>query len=145
MAFRFSLAAVLKVREAVENRELYRLERIQQEIAQTLQSLQELNQERQEYTELRPQALARAVYAMDLLHLDQARQSLDSRGNALERALATLQTQRLEQLDRYQAARRGRQVLSDMFEHQRKAYQVAMDRKQQRVQDDIFLSRRNRE
>ena len=145
MGFRFSLAAVLKLREAVENRELYRLERLQQEIAQTVQSLEQLNEQKHKHDELCHDALVHEVHGMELMHWDQVRESLDARRSTIEGALATLQSQRQQQLDKYQAARRDRQVLADMFKEQRKAYQLATDRKQQRIQDDIFISRRHRE
>jgi flagellar biosynthesis chaperone FliJ len=121
MAFQFSLAAVLRMRGIIEEREEAALQRILFDIARTVHDLQQINaQLEQSEAERQTQAIEpclgvylQAVYG-EIKHL-QARRK-EGEGH-----LKTLQAARDAQLLAYQAARRDRELLSNMREEQRVA------------------------
>jgi flagellar export protein FliJ len=145
MAYRFTLAPVLKLRQSIEERDLHLLEQTQHEIAHTVQLLDTLNlQERAEIT-ARERELASATPAVNLHFVEQLLEKLQDKKRSLEQRLAELQALRQQQLDIYEAAKRNRQVLSELRDRQREAYDVRAARELQKATDDIFLARRGKE
>lgn len=143
MAFDFSLHSVLKVRTLVEEREERLLQLILQEVATTRHAIENTAQR---LGEARQADSSRAFAATDLQaryaeveQLRQARCDLESR-------LAKLEQLRDVQMAKYSAARREREMLTDMREQQREAYDQQQAKSEQSVLDDTFsaLSRRKR-
>jgi len=141
MSHRFSLAPVLKLRESIEERERHLLEQTQHEISHVLQMQESLKAQQLWVLQQRELALSRGVRAMDLVYLEQTRRSLHLRQAILDDNLATLQARRKQQLEDYALAKRKREVLSELRDHQRVAYAAISARRQQRITDDSFLAR----
>jgi len=141
MAFRFTLAPVLKLRESIEERDLHLLERTQYEIAHAVQLLETMkNQVRAELV-TRDRELAAGSAAAHLCVVEEAKQRLREHQQSLEGSLAKLQLRREQQLASYEAARRNRQVLSELCDRQREAHEVKAERARQQVVDEMFLVR----
>jgi flagellar FliJ protein len=144
MAFRFSLATVLRVREIAEEREERLLTQILGQIAKTRQELNDLKAQvdmllRRSETELTTSISAAQLHitygqmrALELMQKDVAEQ------------LAKLETLRDQQMKIYAAARQNREVLSALREDQIERYRYLLSRQEQALMDDNFSARFNR-
>ena len=61
--------------------------------------------------------------------------------DGLRLRLRQLEAQRWQQMAVYQTARQDREVLSELRERQRHAYQLNQRRQEQKTLDDLFLAR----
>jgi flagellar export protein FliJ len=144
MGFQFSLAAVLRIRGMVEEREERLLRQILMEIAQTVERL-ESNQRALDraYASLSEGAaepgLGHELHAAygQVKELTQTRTELSAHRDKL------LQM-RDQQLTVYHSAHRDRDMLTTMQQQQRNAYDAAMARREQKLLDDNYIARRNR-
>ena len=144
MAFRFTLATVLRLREIAEEREERLLGQIQQQIGMVRENLThmaarrvEIQQERE--AELRARtsaALLQSSYAQ-IAALDLARQQAEEK-------LTKLEALRSEQMKIYTNAHRNRELLADMRETQHGEFVAARALREQKTMDDNFMSRRGR-
>ncbi len=141
MPYRFTLSPVLKLRESIEERDLHLLEQTQHEIVHTLYLLEILHDRERREIEARERELATGMSAAYLWLVEEARRKLRERQHSLEKSLAELQLRREQQLENYETAKRGRQVLSDLRDRQREMYEAIAVRRQQRTTDDLFLVR----
>ncbi|MGA9563999.1 MAG: hypothetical protein WBS19_00620 [Candidatus Korobacteraceae bacterium] len=141
MPYRFTLSAVLKLRESIEERDLHVLEQTQHEIAHTLHLLEILHDQERREIEVTERELAAGMSAVYLRIVEEARRKLWEHQHSLEKCLTELQLRRKQQLENYKAAKRGRQVLSDLRDRQREMYEAIAVRRQQRITDDLFLVR----
>jgi flagellar export protein FliJ len=144
MAFRFSLATVLRFRESVEKREELALQKILLEIARTKQRIAQRSAEIALAQEARNKALQHALPAFELQSLTGDVNAALERKKALVESLLPLERQRAAQTATYQAAHRDRQMLSDMAARQRDAYELERARSEQKALDDIFAARASR-
>jgi flagellar export protein FliJ len=146
MAFRFSLAAVLKYRENLEQREYLALEKTQQEIVQTKIAL-DLCQERRSAATRRREADLRHGITSVYLQADYEEETalgLDDFLEEVRAQLRQLQVQRQNCLKAYELARRNRELLDELRLRQLGAYRRAQAKREQATFDDVFLSRRRR-
>jgi flagellar export protein FliJ len=144
MPFRFTLAAVLLVRESAEKREDQALQKIQFEMARALRELEELSAQIANEHTAREQAMQRPIPAVQLhSFLTQAHQMAEKKKALLAR-IEILKQERDLQMKAYQAAHRDRETLTGMFNDQRDAYEQERARRQQKQLDDIFMARRHR-
>ncbi len=141
MAFRFSLDAVLRFRESVEHSEEAALLLIVQQIIEAEHELQQVAAEQVRIREQREQDLALTLPAAHLMEIAQRELELKVAADGLRLRLRQLETQRLAQLAVYQTARQDREVLSELRERQRHAYQLNQKRQEQKTLDDLFLAR----
>lgn len=141
MPYRFTLSPVLKLRESIEDRDLHLLEQTQHEIAHTLHLLEILRDQVRRETGARERELATGMSAAYLWLVEEARHKLWKHQRSLEKSLAELQLRRKQQLENYETAKRGREVLSDLRDRQREIYEAIAVRSQQRITDDLFLIR----
>jgi flagellar export protein FliJ len=144
MAFRFSLAAVLRFRESVEKREELALQKIILEIARTRIEIERQTEEIGAAQEAINKAMQKPISAYHLQGLLNAVSVIVNRKKALVESLVPLERKREMQMKAYQAAHRDRQMLSDMATRQRGAYEQAQARAQQKFLDDIFAARAQR-
>lgn len=144
MAFRFSLAAVLKFRESMEQQAYLALERIQQEIAQTERRMQKCEERLALATQRRLTELRHGIASIHLQSAYDEELALQQQREALQAKLQELQLNRLECLKTYELARQKREVLSDLRARQLDVYHREQLKRQQKMLDDIFLSRRKR-
>lgn len=144
MVFHFALAAVLRLRESVEERERNRLEQLQHEIVQILQLLDKLDEQLAASAATREQAMRTALPAFHVQMIEDVRRSLKQQKKTLLQRLETAKAEREKQLHIYEAARRDREVLSEMRQRQWEAFQDADARRQQKTIDDLFGARHKR-
>ncbi len=144
MAFQFSLATVLRVRGIIEEREegilqkiLFDIARIFEDIEGTDTQLLEADAARQ--TDVFKPCIGLQIHASygQVKELKQRRTDLTARIQKLEEA-------RDAQLIVYDAARRDREMLSDMREKKRTAYDSDINKREQSALDDNYIARRGR-
>jgi flagellar export protein FliJ len=144
MAFRFTLAAVLKYRENIEQREYFALERIQQEVARVEARIQQVEEQHSAVRQRRDAELARGIASIHLQTAYEQELALDKQLDKLQAQLQELQGRRRQCLKTYQLARQKREVLDHLRVRQLEAYRRAQAKRQQTTLDDIFLSRQRR-
>ncbi|MDR3736130.1 MAG: hypothetical protein P4L10_11405 [Acidobacteriaceae bacterium] len=141
MAYRFSLATVLRFRLIREEREERMLQQILQKITQTLQTIAEIDAEIIRLHATRAEELSKpvtgkrvqAVYA-EVSGLQQGRKELEEQLEALEQL-------KDKQLEVYAAARRDREMLTEMHNQQREVYALDLIRREQMMLDDNYIAR----
>jgi flagellar export protein FliJ len=144
MAFRFPLAAVLKYRESMEQREYLALERIQMEIARMQAQIAQAAAARSAAAASSLEQLSRGLAA---IHLQEAREyesALERSQTLFEEKLKELRVSLRQRLRTYQIARQKREVLDELRSRQKNAYERDQARLQQNAVDDLTLARRKR-
>ncbi len=144
MAFRFSLATVLRFRESVEKREELALKKILLEIARARHEIDRLTAQIAAAHTARDQAMQNPQPASHMQGIVNDIEAATERRKNLHAALGALEKQRALQAGRYQAAHRDRQMLSDMRARQQDAYEQQRARAAQKFLDDIFAARAQR-
>lgn len=141
MAFRFTLATVLRFRESVEKREELTLQRILLEMAQVRREIEQITSAIVAAHDTREQAMRNALPASHLHGMLHDVEAVVERRKKLLQALAALEQQHRLQATKYQAAHRDRQMLSDMKAKKRDVYEQERARATQKFLDDIFVAR----
>ncbi len=144
MAFKFSLATVLRVRESIERREERALQAIQMEMARIVRQIEELNAAIARAQSERNEALRQTMPAAHLQAMLAQTQAEMATVKALRGTLQGLEERRLKQLKVYQAAHRDHETMIGMRNEQRDAYLQEQARMEQKYLDDIFIARRQR-
>jgi flagellar FliJ protein len=144
MAFKFPLATVLRVRGIIEEREEGILQKILFDISQTFDGLERIEAQIATSDATRLAGFLKPSFGHDLhasygemKHLKQCRKELEAQIQKLEQA-------RDVQLLIYEAARRDREMLTDMRQKKRNAYESDMSRSEQKTLDDNYNARRSR-
>lgn len=144
MAFQFPLATVLRVRGILEEREERMLQTILCEISQAQESLARTDAELEgtdasRSAEIFKRSLGHNVHASygGVKQLKESKEGLETR-------IEKLKQLRDRQLVVYQQARRNREMLTDMREEKRTAYESDMARDEQKTLDDNYIARRGR-
>lgn len=144
MAFRFPLATVLRYRESLEKREEVALQKVQLEILQARRRIHQLDDEIAGAQQAREAKLRETISAFQLqAMLDDVNAALEQKRKLTEE-LEKLEQQRKERMKAYQAAHRGRQMLSDIRNRQQDAWELDAARRQQKMLDDLFALRSRR-
>ena len=145
MAFRFSLATVLQVRDSIEKREELALQKVQFEIANVRNQIEILTATIKNKQSEQEQSLQRPTPARDLQALiNEIHCSMNARQllyNSLEKL--TLEQQR--RMKAYQTAHAARQMLTEMLTQQRESYDREQLRNEQKALDEVFSARAWRE
>jgi flagellar export protein FliJ len=144
MAFQFSLAVVLRLRESMEKREERALQSIQLDVSRTLQAIEELSVAIGGAQQTRESALQQTISAGHLHSLLWEERAAEQGLRLLVGNLQVLEQEREKQMKVYQAAHRDREMLSDMRTKQRDIYERERLRDEQKQLDDIFMARRHR-
>ena len=144
MAFEFSLATVLRVRDIVEQREERLLQRIQQQITQTSQGLAETNADISRWNVRGTTELFSLSVGRDFQASYAALQQLKLSREELLGQLEKLKQLREIQLTVYRASRCDREMLTDMRDKKRAVYNSGMTRRAQSTLDDDFVARQRR-
>jgi flagellar export protein FliJ len=144
MAFRFSLAAVLKYRENLEQREYLALGRVHQEIAQVEAQLSRCEEWLSEITNSRATETARGIASVHLQAAYERERGLETQRDELQVKRQELNMKRLQCLKAYELARQKREILEELRNQQLNAYVLDQSRRDQRRVDDMFLSRLKR-
>ena len=144
MAFQFSLDTVLRVRGIVEEREERILQKILFEISQSLETLTRTDVEIAESDASRRADVFKSNIGHHLHASYGAVRALKQNRKDLEGQIAKLEQLRERQLIVYAAARRNREMITDMREEKRGAYDSDMARREQKTLDDNYIARRGR-
>ena len=144
MAFRFTLATVLRVKESIERREERALREIQLEMARVSRQIDEIDANIAQSQNARNHLLQQPTPAGQLQTMLWEAQAAVEKRKALLQTLQTLEQQRNQQLKLYQAAHRDHETLINLANEQRTAYELAEARAQQKYLDDIFIARHHR-
>ena len=144
MAFRFTLAPVLKYREALEQREYLALEKIQLEIAQAERRLQKFEESWAAAAKRREGELRQGTPSIHLQAAYNQELFLQKQRDDLLLKLQELQAKRQQAMKAYERARQKREVLQELRARQLDVYQHEQAKREQRTLDDIFLSRHRR-
>lgn len=144
MAFQFSLAAVLRVRESMERREERALQTIQLEVARVLHQIEQLSTAIGGAHRARETALQQTISGGHLHTLLWEEQGAEQRLKSMLAKLQVLEQARDEQMKVYQAAHREREMLTDMRKKQKDLYERERLREEQKRLDDLFMARRHR-
>ena len=146
MAYRFPLAAVLRLRESIERREERSLQILQMEIVRASRTLEELSTAIAGAREAQERVMRQPTPAGHLHSVHLECQSAADRKNALLEHLHSLKKRHDEQMQVYREAHRDREMLSDLHSRNKRAYEVQQTRIQQKQMDDLFGARhcRNR-
>jgi flagellar export protein FliJ len=144
MSFEFSLSAVLRYRQSIEQREHFALERIGQEVAGVELRIRNIEQDCSVATQSRARELTQGIRAGDMQLSYEYQNALEQQGEALRAALRELKVKWRRQLVCYQGALRNRDTLDKLREKQLEAYRRELAKREQAVIDDLFLSRHGR-
>jgi len=145
MPFRFSLAAVLRLRESVVRREYLALEKVLQQIAQLETEAARLAQQDEAQAKARAVELARGTPAYHLQCLGECERELQRRKDALASKRKEMELKRQQQQQAYDQARQKHELLQGMRQRQLETYQRDAARREQKNQDDLFLARKGSE
>jgi flagellar export protein FliJ len=144
MAYRFPLAAVLRLRESIETREERSLQSIQMEIVRVSRTIEELTAAIANAREAQERIMRQPAPAGHLHSVLWECQSAAHKRNALLNQLDSLKKRHGEQMQVYRAAHRDREMLSDLHARNKQAYEVEQARTQQKQMDDLFGARHSR-
>ena len=141
MAFRFSLAAVLTYREALEQRELAALERVQQEIALLEKQIQDAESNLRLLEQQREEELKRGMRSIHLQDAIEREHTALQLQKELAKRCADLRIKRQGILNAYEEARQKRTLLEKLRERKLHEYTREQAKAEQTMIDDLFLSR----
>jgi len=144
MAFRFSLAAVLRIRESLEHKEQLALEQCYRQLYTLQKRLSEqdehINRIRAEYEV----CVIRGSKAASLQDLLEQRFQAERHREAIQQELTEAQEKLRQQIDRYRAARQQRETVGQVRSNRFEEYQKHESLAEQKARDDLFLLRRQR-
>jgi flagellar export protein FliJ len=144
MAFQFSLATVLRVRKIVEDREEGVLQKILFDISAIFDQLERSDAELAELDASRHADFSQSCIGLQVHDSYGKVRQLKEHRKDLERQIQKLEQARDEQLIVYDAARRDREMLTDMREKKLTAYESDLNKREQSTLDDNYLARRGR-
>jgi flagellar export protein FliJ len=144
VAFHFSLATVLRVRVIIEEREEGILQKLLFNISKVFDDLERIHTQIEEADESRHAEILKPCIGLDVHACYDQVKELKQRRKELEDKIQKLEEARDKQLAVYEAARRNREMLTDMREKKRTAYEIEMNKQEQKTLDDNYISRRGR-
>jgi len=144
MAYKFPLAAVLRLRESIETREERTLLSMQMEIGKVSRTIEELTAAIAGAREAQEGAMRQPAPAGHLHSVLWECQAAAHRKSVLQKQLDALHKKRDEQMQVYRDAHRDREMLSDLHSRNKEAYAVEETRAQQKQLDDLFGARHRR-
>jgi flagellar export protein FliJ len=144
MAFHFTLAAVLRYRETIEQRECHALERIQQELARVELQIRQNESDSSAAMRNRVAELTEGVRAVEMQAAYEYQKALEQQREVLRARWQELKVKWRQQLKCYELARRNLETLDKLRQKQLEVYCREQAKQEQAMIDDLFLSRRRR-
>jgi len=144
MAFQFSLATVLRVRGIIEEREEGILQKILSDIAKIFEDIERTDIQLIEADAARQTDVFKPCIGLEFHASYGQVQELRQRRKDLAGQIQKLEEARDAQLVVYEAARRDREMLTDMREKKRTAYDADINKQEQSALDDNYIARRGR-
>lgn len=144
MAFHFSLATVLRVRAIIEEREEGLLQKILFDISKVFDDLERIDTRIEEADNSRHAEALKPCIGLDIHASYGEVKELKQRRKDFEDKIQKLEEARDKQLTIYEAAKKNREMLTDMREKKRTAYNTEMNKREQKTLDDNYIARRGR-
>ncbi len=142
MAFKFSLAALLRFRLSQERQQELLLQEAAQRVAGLRREIDAVKLAIDEIKDSDQGALASGLRAAQL-HFDLSRRAvLEGHGKRLEKSLADAKKAYEERRRQFQHARQQREIVEALRRNQFQQYSEQEKRDEQRRLDDLFLLRR---
>ena len=144
MAFQFSLATVLRVRCIIEEREEGILQKILYDISKLFEDIERNDAQLVESDAARLAEVFQPSIGLQVHASYGQVRELKERRKDLAGQIQKLEEARDAQLVVYDAARRGREMLTDMRDKKRTAYDADKSKREQSTLDDNYIARRGR-
>jgi flagellar export protein FliJ len=144
MAFDFPLATVLRVRGIIEDREEGILQKMLFDISKVFEDLERVDVQLAETDASRQADVLKPRIGLQVHASYGEVKELKQRRKDLAVQIQKLEQARDGQLIVYDAARRDREMLTDMREKKRTQYDSDISKREQKVLDDNFIARRGR-
>jgi flagellar export protein FliJ len=144
MPFRFSLAAVLRLRESRERTEEVALEQCYRQLYSIQNLLSVQNEQIARIREHYEQDLICGTRAAELHCLLEQRFQAEHRREAILQQLAEAQDKLRQQIEIYRSARQQREIVAQVRTSRFRQYQQREALAEQKARDDLFLLSRQR-
>jgi len=141
MAFQFSLAAVLLVRENAKKRAEQDLHTTQLEIARITRQIENFDLNIANTHKAREHAMQQPIPAGEVQTFVHRVKSITESKKKLLDLLQSLELERERRMKIYHEAHRNLETIVEMFNDQRAAYDQEQNRNEQKQLDDIFAAR----
>jgi flagellar export protein FliJ len=141
MAFRFSLAAVMLVRENAKKRAEQDLHSTQLEIARITRQIETLNLNLADTHAARERAMQQLIPAGELHSFEDRVKAIAETKKKLIDQLQSLELERERKMKIYHAAHRDLETIIEILNEQRAAHDQEKGRNEQKQLDDIFATR----
>jgi flagellar export protein FliJ len=142
MAFHFTLEAVFRFRQSLEDRELLHLQALLMRRASLSRELEECRQLSLNLQQETKQAMLRRPTPAVEIHFATARlHALERQRQLVHRQLCELKTAIVEQRSRFQQQRRNREMLEALRDAQLRDYRQTQRRRDQAQLDELHLLR----
>jgi flagellar export protein FliJ len=142
MPFHFSLQAVLHLYQSLEHQQELRLRAANQQVARVRHMIEQLDALKKQNRAQQSREMETGKTGAEMEFERATELALTHRRGELETELLRAQQFRDEQQRNFRAARRRRETLNSLREHQLRQYQLEATRREQRQADDAFLLRR---
>lgn len=144
MAFEFSLAAVLRYRQSLEERERLRLQSLHARRTALLREVHETREARAHWqTSIRQRLQQAPTPAVEVQLATACCDGLERRQQQLQAGLLQLQVEITAQARRYQEQHQKREALESLRDLRLGEYRLLQRRREQAALDELFLLRRN--
>jgi flagellar biosynthesis chaperone FliJ len=144
MAFRFPLAAVLRIRESLERKEQMLLEQCYQRLYLLQMRLSQVDERREGWQHGYEEKLTGGTRAVELHMLLDERQRMERQRKEILGQIAAAQEALTRQMQTYRAVRQQREIVAQLRKDSLEEYQRREQLQEQKLRDDLFLLRRHR-
>lgn len=145
MGFRFTLAAVLRVRDSLARREEARLQAANHDFMQARAALEACRTEHLAFRQQNAEALRAGGTGAELDFIAVCQRNFARIEEALARRCTELEAVRNERHAAYLRARQDLMAIETLRDEQRAAYEAELARRAQNSQDELFVMRSQRE
>ena len=142
MAFRFTLAPLLRLRQSIERQRALQLQEASLQVSRAQESLAQLDRYLSDSARSDYAGLATGRTAVELQFATVLRENLQRFREELQSDIRKLELLRQQAASAYHQAYREREVLETMRARQHRAYQQEQLHRQQRELDAVYLLQR---
>jgi|SRR5580658_1358771 flagellar export protein FliJ len=142
MAFRFTLAPLLRLRQSIERQRTLQLQQVNLQISRAEETLAQLERFLSDSAQSEAQGLTAGRTAAELQFASVLRGSLQHFRQELQSDLRKLELRHQQAASEYHRAYREREVLETLRARQSRVYQQEQSRRQQQELDAAYLLQR---
>jgi|GEM_PF-5141056 len=142
MAFRFTLAPLLRLRQSIERQRTLKLQEVNLQVSRAQETLAQLERSLSDSAQSDSAGLQAGRTAADLQFASLIRENLHRFRQQLQSDIRKLELLRQQALVEYDRAYRDREVLETLRARQRRAYQQEQLRRRQQELDATYLLQR---